>query len=183
MTKSVGPIPINAPFLILFIGLFAAVAGPVNLFVLAPATRRHRLFWTTPLISCAATLLLVAVILWQDGFGGRGERVMVTRLFPGQRQAVVMQEQVARTGVLLSRRFTVPEDLVLSPLKTPGTGSRSYEQSGWAYGGDWFTSRSVQAQRAEAIVPSRAEIQLLPATAADAPPVVVSSIPATLREI
>ena len=183
MTKSVGPIPINAPFLISFICLFAAVAGPVNLFLLAPATRRHRLFWTTPLISCAATLLLIAVIVLQDGFGGYGERVMVTRLFPGQRQAVVMQEQVARTGVLLSRSFSVPEDLVLSPLKTSGAGSRSYEQSGRAYGGDWFTSRSVQAQRAEAIVPSRAEIQRLPAATADEPPVVVSSIPATLREI
>ena len=183
MTKAVGPIPINAPFLILFIGLFATVAGPVNLFLLAPATRRHRLFWTTPLISCAATLLLIAVILLQDGFGGHGERVMVTRLFPDQRQALVVQEQVARTGVLLSRRFTVREVLVLSPLKTPGAGGRSYEQAGRAFGGDWFTSRSVQAQRAEAIVPSRAEVQLLAAGAADAPPVVVSSIPATLREI
>ena len=68
--------------------------------------------------------------------------------------------------------------------KRPGVGGRSYEQSGRTYGGDWFTSRSVQAQRAEAIVPSRAEIQLLSAGVhADAPPVVVSSIPATLREI
>ena len=136
-----------------------------------------------PLISCTASLLLILVIVLQDGFGGHGERVMVTRLFPGQKQAVVVQEQVARTGVLLSRQFTAPEDVMLLPLKTPGVGGRSYEQSGRAYGGDWFTSRSVQAQRVEAIVPSRAEIQLISSGAADAPPVVVSSIPATLRQI
>ena len=183
MTKSLGDIPLNAPFLIAFIGLFAVLAGPVNLFLLAPATRRHRLFWTTPLISCAASLLLILVIVLQDGFGGQGERVMVTRLFPGQRQAVVVQEQVARTGVLLSRQFTVPEDVVLSPLKMPGAGTQSYEQSGRTYSGGWFTSRRVQAQRVEAIVPSRAEIELVDAGTADTPPVVVSSIPATLRQI
>ncbi len=185
MMKSVGAIPLNAPFLLGFIGLFAVVAGPVNLFMFAPATRRHRLFWTTPLISAVGSLLLVAVILLQDGFGGRGERVMVTRLFPGQRQAVVVQEQVARTGVLLSRQFTLPEDTLLSPLGASFAGRRRFAQAGRECSGDWFMSRLVQAHRAETIVPSRAEIQLLnPAEAGGgAPPVVVSSIPATLREI
>ncbi len=185
MMKSLGAIPINAPFLLAFIGLFAVVAGPVNLFWLAPAARRHRLFWTTPLISCAASLLLVVVILLQDGFGGQGERLMVTRLFPGEKQAVVVQEQAARTGVLLSRQFRLPENVLLLPLGSPSAASRSFEQAGRDYAGDWFMSRLVQAQRAEAIVPSRAEVQLLNPAEAEggAAPVVVSSIPATLKEI
>ena len=185
MTKSVGTIPLNAPFLLAFIGLFAVLVGPINLFLLAPASRRHRIFWTTPVISCAASLLLILVIVFQDGFGGHGERVMLVRLFPDQKQAVVMQEQVARTGVLLSRRFTLSEDVLLTPLELASSVSRSFEQSGREYSGDWFMSRLVQAHRAEAILPSRAELQLLnPAEAAGgAAPIVVSSIPATLKEV
>lgn len=181
MTRLVGKIPLNATFLILFIGAFAALAGPVNLFWLASARRRHRLFWTTPLISVAASLLLIAFILVQDGFGGRGARLMVTRLLPDRKEAAVTQEQVTRTGVLLSRGFTVSEDVVLSELAVRQMQGKNLEQTGRAFTGDWFASRSVQAQRLRAIVPSRAEIQLV--SAAGAPPEVISSIPATLTDL
>ncbi len=186
IVHEVGRIPINAPFLITFIVLFALVVGPLNLFVFARAAQRHRLFWTTPVISVAASLLLVGFIVLQDGFGGNGQRVMLCLLLPDQKKAVVVQEQVARTGVLFSRQFRMTEDLVLTPLQ-PDTneGSRSYDQTDRNYSGDWFASRSVQAQRAEAVVPSRAEIQLLNADAArdGAPPVVTSSLPAAIQEI
>lgn len=185
MTQLVGAIPLNAPFLIVFIFAFAVVAGPVNLFWLADASRRHRLFWTTPLISVAASLLLVAFIALQDGFGGHGARLMVTRLFPAEKEAAITQEQVARTGVLLSRRFTVPDDLVLAEVKVRRMEGQRFEQAGRDYGGDWFASRAVQAQRLRAIVPSRAEVQLLNAEAArgGAAPEVISSIPATLTDL
>ena len=185
MRGNVGTIPINAPFLIGFIGLFAAVVGPYNLFWLAGSSRRHRLFWTTPLISVAASLLLLGAIVVQDGFGGRGERSMVALLLPERKQAVIVQEQLSRTGVLASRHFTVAEDVILSALKEGNTAGKSYEEAGRDYAGDWFASRSLQAQRVEAIVPSRAEIQVLNAgeARAGAPPVVTSSIPAALKEI
>ena len=185
MVRALGAIPINAPFLIGFILLFAVLVGPVNLFWLADATRRHRLFWTTPLISLAASLLLMLVIVLQDGFGGHGQRTVVTLLCPDRREAVVVQEQATRTGVLAGRSFTAAEDLVFTPLKVNRFFGKSFGRSGREFGGDWFDSRSVQAQRAVAIVPSRAEIALINADAAStgAPPVVVSSIPATLREI
>ncbi len=186
MVHEVGRIPLNAPFLIAFIVLFALVVGPLNLFVFARAAQRHRLFWTTPAISVGASLLLVGFIVLQDGFGGNGQRVMLCLFLPDQKKAVVVQEQVARTGVLFSRQFSMAEDLVLTPLQSETSeGSRSYDQTGRNYSGDWFASRSVQAQRAEAVVPSRAEIQLLNADAAHdgAPPVVTSSVPATIKKI
>ncbi len=185
MAKSLGAIPVNATFLIGFICVFAVLVGPVNLFWLAGAGRRHRLFWTTPLISLVSSLLLIAVIILQDGFGGAGERSLVALILPDEKQAVVWQEQVTRTGVTLSRQFTTSEDVLLTPVKARFFSGKTFEQSGRSYGGDWFASRSVQAQRAEAIVPSRAEIQLLNATAArrGAAPVVVSSLPASLKEI
>ena len=71
------------------------------------------------------------------------------------------------------------------PLHASATSGKRYEQSGRDYGGDWFASRSVQAQRAEAMAPSRAEVQLLNAEAARGgeAPVVVSSIPAVLTDL
>lgn len=185
MTHALGNVPVNATFLIAFVSLFALVIGPLNLFYLADAKRRHRLFWTTPLIAAAASVLLMGVIILQDGFGGHGERSMVTLLLPDQRKAIVVQEQASRTGVLLSGRFTAPEDLLLAQIKTNGTPAKGCVQAGRDYSGDWFTSHNVQAQRAEAIVPSRAEMQLLAAPGSDpaAPPVVVSSIPTTLRDL
>ncbi len=185
MAHSVGPIEINAPLLIAFIVLFALAVGPLNLFVFASSTRRHRLFWTTPAISVGASLLLMVFIFLQDGFGGAGQRAMLCVLLPDQKKIVVLQEQVARTGVLMSRQFHLSEDLVLTPLHLEGRATRTYRQTGRDYTGDWFTSRSVQAHRAKAVVPSRAEIQLVNADAArdGAPPVVVSNVPAGIRKI
>lgn len=50
--------------------LFGVVVGPVNLFYLAGPGRRHRLFFTTPVIALAASAVLIAVIFLQDGAGG-----------------------------------------------------------------------------------------------------------------
>ncbi len=186
MVGDVGRIPLNAPFLITFIVLFALVVGPLNLFWFASAERRHRLFWTTPLLSVGASLLLVGFIVLQDGFGGHGERVMFCLLLPDERKTVVTQEQVARTGVLFSRGFQTSEDTVLTALQTGiASDRRSREQNGRTYTGDWFASRSVQAHRLEAVVPSRAEIQLLNADAArdGAPPVFTSSVPTAIKMI
>ena len=185
MTARQGGIYFNGFFLVGFITIFAAAVGPVNLFWIAGPRRRHRLFWTTPLISLGASLVLIAVILVQDGTGGRGSRLLVMRLFPEQKKAVLVQEQVSRTGVLLSRHFTLSEDALLSTIAIGPNGGRELDQAGRDYGGDWFASRSIQAHRIEAIVPSRAEVQLVNAEAAKqgAPPELVSSIPATLKEI
>ena len=185
MTASVGTIPLNALFLIAVIVVFAVLVGPVNLFVFARSTHRHRLFWTTPLISVGASLLLMVFILLKDGFGGSGERALLCLLLPDQKKTVVVQEQVARTGVVLSHGFDVAEDLLLSPLHLADGPSRSHEQTGRHFSGDWFASRSRQAQRADAVVPSRAEITLVNADAArdGAPPVLTSSVPAAIRRI
>ncbi len=185
ITRHVGTIPVNATFLIGFIVVFAVLVGPINLFVFARSAQRHRLFWTTPAISVGASVLLMAFIILQDGFGGHGERALFCLLVPDQKKTVVVQEQVVRTGVVLAHGFDVGEDLLLSPLKIADGPSRVYEQTSRAFSGDWFPSRSVQAQRADAVVPSRAEITLTnPDAARDgAPPVLTSSVPAALRTV
>jgi hypothetical protein len=189
IADAVGALSFNVPFLIVFITAFAAIVGPLNLYWLAGGARRHRLFWTTPLISLAASLLLVVVIVLQDGFGGIGKRVLLTYVLPGEKKAVILQEQITRTGVLLGREFDVQEDVFLTPLLVPTRGgksdARNYHQSGRRYGSEWFSSRSVEAHLATAVVPTRAEIRVLNADqiSQGQAPVIISHIPVTLREL
>jgi hypothetical protein len=189
--KSVGQLNLNVPLLIGFMGLFGIVVGPVNLFLFAKGGRRARLFWTTPLLSVAASLLLLAVIVLQDGFGGSGTRLVLVHLLPAERKAIVQQEQICRTGVILNPRFTITDPALLAPIKWEPASrvtSREYGQSGaQQYGGDWFASRSVQAQFVEAVLPTRAEVQIVNAadfkSGAAAEPVIISSVGVMLREL
>jgi len=196
LSEMVGVLSFNIPLLALFIGVFALTVGPLNFHWFTKTETRHRLFWTTPLICLVASLILGVVILVHDGFGGTGGRMLLVYLLPEHKKAVVMQEQVARTGVLISRDFTLPDDVLISPIIGSNSGTaresvnRNYNSSGKNYSGDWFSSRWVQAHFLEAVQPSRAEIQLVtppPSTVdnppKENPPVVLSSIPGTLKEL
>lgn len=187
--NSVGRLRLNTSFLIAFIVVFAVVVGPFNLFWFARGAQRSRMFWTTPVISLAATVVLGVLIVVQDGFGATGSRVLLTYLMPGEKKAVVMQEQIARSGLLLSRSFKADEALFFNPINTSGIrpqeGSRTYEQSGSHYFGDWFASRAVQGHFAEAIIPTRAEVRVLNSAllSESVPPILLSSLPVTLQEV
>jgi len=183
--EAIGVSAHNTAFLAIFITLFAVVVGPLNLFWFAGASRRHRLFWTTPLISVVASILLGGVILLQDGFGGQGVRMTLHYLLPETKEALVMQEQASRAGLLLSRRFPAPDDVFLSPMTLPPIvsgwqGKRTIEEGERTFGGGWFLSRSSQAQFAEAIMPSRESVEI---TAGGPAPVAKSSIAVPLRDL
>ena len=97
--------------------LFGILVGPINLFVLAKSGQRHRLFITTPLISLGASLILIALIIFQDGFGGSGMRRVLMEVRPdaGQNAAFLHQEQISRTGILTHSRFTVDPACLFLP--------------------------------------------------------------------
>ncbi len=171
--------------------LFAIVVGPVNIFAFAKK-RRERLFWTTPLISLCASGLLMSMIVAKDGAGGHGFRTAVVCLFPQSHNAVVMQEQISRTGLLLGSTFQTRDPVCMRQLDiqardVPSYGvipkGRELRNEGTAYGGEWFASRSAQAQRVVCVTPTRAEITLLNAADVrdkEAAPVIVSSFESTL---
>ena len=185
----VGEVEINLPLLIGFMTVFAVVAGPVNLYLLAPGGRRHRLFWTTPLISVGASLMLYLIIVLQDGFGGSGLRTALVCLLPGERKQVVLQEQLTRTGVLRSAEFEIAEPAFIAPIDLERGGysrNRRLRANDRKFGGDWFESRSLQAHWLEAIPSTRGEIALLNAAetrGTEVAPVVLSSISAPLEEL
>jgi hypothetical protein len=173
-------------WLAVFLVCFAVVVGPLNLFLFAPAQKRHRLFVTTPLIAVGASLLLGVTILVQDGTGGTGARRAVVMLLPGENQAAVVQEQAIRTGFLTGRSFALPDDVAMTVLPLEATypyGGPNIElvRRNQRASGDWFQSRARQAQQLRRLVPTRARIERV-GTAADGAPIVQSSLGTTLHE-
>jgi hypothetical protein len=177
----------DASWVAVFLVIFAAVIGPVNLFLFAPVGRRHRLFWTTPALALLGGLLLVGVIFFQDGTGGAGRRSTLVVLLPGQNQAAVFQEQAARTGFLPRRSFALDDDTLLAPLALGPEGLRfggaqqvASREAGEA-GGDWFRSRAGLAHGLRRLAPTRGRVEIA-GTAPDGTPVVESSLATVLRE-
>jgi hypothetical protein len=174
-----------------FIAVFGILVGPVNLFWLAPAGKRQRMFWTTPLLSLAGSLLLLAVMVLQDGIGGSGARLTLAILQPDEKRIAMMQEQVSRTGVLLGRSFPVKEagwmqqlELVSKSGYNPMRENRSsFAEDGSSRSGDWFASRSIQAQLLQTVRPSRGAIEVTRSTTPGQPPTVLSSMDTPLKTL
>ncbi len=154
---------------------FGIIVGPINLFVFAKSGKRHRLFLTTPLISLAASLILIGLIIFQDGFGGNGVRrvLMEVRHDSGQNAAFIHQEQISRTGILTAARFTVDPSCLFFPV--PINKSRwarytdDYNTSGnfnlqpatgkMEASGDWWQSRSEHGHALTAVLATRGRIE------------------------
>jgi hypothetical protein len=176
-------------WLAIFLVVFAMIIGPVNLFFLAPATKRHRLFYTTPLLALLGAGGLAGAIILRDGYGGEGARRTLVVLLPGDHGAAVFQENAARTGFLSAQEFALAEDLLAVPLRgrsgtavgqrfTPGTAglSRLADRAS----GDWFRNRWRQALHVRGIVPTRMRVEV--ATTTGQPPIAESTLGTTLRD-
>jgi len=175
LQKSFGEKSFNYILFVLILLAFGILVGPVNLFVFAKSGRRHRLFITTPLISIGTSLILIALIIFEDGFGGNGTRLTLMEVRPdgNQNAAFIQQEQFSRSGVMTSPSFTVetPALIAQTPLAssrwarfTSGYGSSgTYDLQptggGLFASGDWFQSRSEQGQLVTAVLPTRGRIE------------------------
>ncbi|RYD24069.1 MAG: hypothetical protein EOP88_01645 [Verrucomicrobiaceae bacterium] len=160
---------------ILVLVIFGVLVGPVNLFVLAKSGQRHKLFITTPLISLGASVVLIALIIVQDGFGGRGFRRVLMEVRPdGDLNAAYLhQEQFSRTGVLTGSRFTLESPSVLQPVAIAKSRWSRFTDGGGAKGnfnlqpegakieatGDWFQSRSEHGHALTSVISTRGRIE------------------------
>ncbi len=186
-------------FILGVVFIYGLLAGPINLFGFAKREFRYRLYWTTPLLAAGTTILLLVVIMLAEGTGGQGKRSITVVTDPSLRRAVILQEQVSRTSLLLSREFLVNDRRMMTPLLVPPdeqkkrgasyyTPGNTYEAlrgnfavTGEQYHGDWFQNRTIQAHLIEDIQPTRAEVQLLANNSGQ--PQVVSTIGSTLKEL
>jgi hypothetical protein len=179
--------PVDTLWLSLFLVAFAAFIGPVNLFWLAPATKRHRLFLTTPLISIVGAAAVAGAIVLQDGLGGNGIRRALVLFVPGESQAAIFQEQGARSGFLSRREFPLEDGVLCAVLPVDGNiytsveATRVYTREQGRAGGDWFGNRARQAHLLRSLMPTRARIELV-GTAADGAPTVESTLTTELRD-
>ncbi len=202
----VGSFTVHTGFIIVFVGLFGAMIGPVNLFYFAGGSKRFRLFWTTPVISLLASAALLLGILVTDGIGGQGKQLIAFFSLPGVNREVVIQEQIARAAVLFSSRWHTDQDYLVSPIsehslenaaapagyRTYNAGSDyatekdSFAQVANEYSGNWFRSRTVSGQYIQAMRPSRSSVTVLNAAAfnlGQEPPTILSSFAGTLSRI
>jgi len=189
-----GTRPFNPTLVFIILVAFAIAVGPVNLFVLAKPGMRHRMFLTTPVISLAASMLLILIILFQDGFGGSGSRntFMMLESQQEERSAYLIQEQISRTGVLLGRSFSPEDPTYVTPVVMGSSrwthfdnedqGNARYRFAGGTIAGDWFRSRSEQAHYSQKIQPTRARIERLPSKASGEPRL-FSSMDMALEEL
>jgi hypothetical protein len=181
----------NSLLVVLLLIAFGVIVGPINLFVFAKAGRRHRLFITTPLISIIASILIAVLILFADGIGGNGTRLLFIDLEPDptEKKAYVIQEQFSRAGVLLSSSFTLDDaNALISPVQLTDSrwvqgNSGNLKYNGKTYSGEWFLSRSEQAQMIETVRPTRSRIELRRAAAGDEAPELFSSVDFTLGSL
>ncbi|MDF9826445.1 hypothetical protein M2447_000526 [Ereboglobus sp. PH5-10] len=172
-------------WLMIFLLLFGVTIGPVNLFLLAPEGKRHRLFFTVPAISIGASLLLMAVIVFSDGFGGQGVRRSLVVLMPGENKAVVAQQQVTRTGVLIGKKFSLADDTVMGKVGIDSDGDipgKSAARGNGAASGDWFTSRAVESHVLMRVTPTRERVELVAGGKPGVAPIVQSSMSGVLRD-
>ncbi len=155
--------------------IFGIIVGPVNLFVFAKSGQRHRLFITTPLISLAASLLLIGLIIIQDGFGGNGIRRVLMEVRPdGDLNAAYLhQEQFCRTGVLTKSNFTIHTPSTFQPVvivesrwarftddsSTTGAFNLQPGSGKLQASGDWFQSRSEHGHILSAVISTRGRIE------------------------
>jgi hypothetical protein len=188
LAQSVGRPESPHLLIISFVVAFALVVGPLNFVVFAPLGQRHRLFWTTPAIALAASALMGLFIVLREGFGGSGERFEVLLNLPQLRKSVIWQEQASRTGVLASSAFVPSEPSLILPIglrDSPGSyllseRGKTYLLDGATWSGDWFRSRTTQAQLLSAVLPTRAHVQIV--TSQDAAPSAVSTFDQEMAE-
>lgn len=163
--------PLVNGLMLLVVVAFAVVIGPINLFLIAPSKRRHRLFFSVPIISASAGALLLLGVVIGDGFGGKGTRHVLVENQPGDggNNNHVIQYQTSRCGVLFSTGFTSKGAVFIEQLAAPGRSSRGEYSSG-SYGlkinetelvasGPWFSSRTSQHYRMAAVTPTRGRIE------------------------
>lgn len=166
------------------LGISAALSGPVSLLWLARRRGRHWLFVLLPGIALAATLALVLVVSLRDGFGGRGQRIVLAALVEGRPEMAVHQIEIARCGFLFNRGFSLPEDAMIHAAAHHNTAAEiTVRREGTALRGDWFRNRATTFHSITTLVPTRAELQWRePANAAEGPRV-LSTFAVPLREV
>ncbi len=173
---------LNAFLVATLLFVYAVIVGPLNLRFAGRRGGRYLIFVTTPVIAALSCIALFGLIVMKDGFGGWGARNLAVMIAGGSNRALVTQEQISRTGILLEGATSLKNDYLMIPLNLYRRGYRSergtYETIGNSFTEGWAGNRSRQSQLAFGVVPTRARVSVDMASAT-----VLSSIEAELKTL
>lgn len=182
-------------FLSIILIAFAILVAPVNFLILAPKGKRHKLLLTTPIISVGASLLLIFYIILSEGFGGEGRQLVHKELDSQRKKAYVTQEQISRTGVLLSNQFQLDNDYEIIQMPLAGSkwarvtskgksASESYNlrpgENMTTYNGNYYSARSEHAHLIKGTTITQESIQV---TQKDNKYILISTLPHRLETL
>jgi hypothetical protein len=189
LKRDFGSKEFNPTLVFVLLLVFAILVAPVNLFYFARPGRRHRLFITTPIISVVTCLLVIVVILFTDGVGGKGMRLVLADLQPSRDEMRLYrtQEQISRTGVMINTGFTSETVDDLNPVNLPESNfnpfssnsrrSTSYDISDGQFSGGFFPSRAEQGFSLRSAEPTRSRIERSSPPGNAGPPRLTSTMP------
>ena len=194
LQKAFGSKRFNPLLVMLILTVFSVIVGPVNLFAFAKPGQRQRLFITTPLISIIASVTVMGLILFKDGVGGSGRRMLVMDLESAadEKRAYITQEQISRTGVLLGNRFQIQDSTFIAPVqlaesqwshKIEYQNPSQFSFDNDRLSGDWFRSRSEQAQFIQSVRPTRSRIERTALASSNQAPRLFSSLEFSLDQL
>lgn len=204
LEKEIGTPEVQGGLAFAILLVFAIIVGPFNLFFLAKKGRRHRLFVTTPIISFAACVMVVLLIVFREGIGGNGYRATFAELTHDSEgsRLLLTQSQVSRTGVMFGSGFGSDLPLQIDPVEMSATYFNplsniaglhtTYLFRENRHEGGFFRSRSEQGFSVRAALPTRSRIELtsapVPTTNGDVfstppAPTLVSSLGLTITEL
>ena len=194
LQKAFGIKKFNPLLVMLILTIFSIIVGPVNLFSFAKTGKRHRLFITTPLISIVASVLVMGIILLKDGVGGKGRRMLIMDLeaTANEKRAYITQEQLSRTGVLLGNRLQIQDSTFIAPVqladsqwshKIDYSNPSRFQFNGNGLSGDWFRSRTEQAQVIQSTKPTRSRVELTKLAGENQAPRLFSSLEFSVEEL
>ena len=142
---------INIMLVLIIVGIYGVVVGPINILFLA-RKKRLMLYVTTPIISAAASILLAISIIIGDGFGLYGERLSIVFLNSKNFYYHIKQYQGYKSGILFNANFLLNGDDRFTVLdqeyrKNPYNLKQvSFNVINNEVSGDLFLSRNVGIQ-------------------------------------
>jgi len=166
--------------------IYALLVGPANLYALSRRTVLPGTFWTTATMCLVLSVAAPLCILLWHGYGSEGYRSAIIMFSPDSNAAVVMQDQIVKSGIVLKTDFKILEPVLIKEMENGKKGSRSQvklEQLGDEYRGDWFSIRNVDAHFLETVRPSRERIEILNASTNGDYIDIVSSVDSILSEL
>ncbi|MDR3197011.1 MAG: hypothetical protein LBU34_03990 [Planctomycetaceae bacterium] len=155
---------INIKLIMILIVVFAALIAPVNIYILSLVKRRIWLLWTVPLTSLVASVLVLGVSFFQEGFLRQSSSATYT-IFDQQREEAVTFGFVGFYSTLTPRGIVfAPETEATACLERGYGNAKSLEiyltaggnqflAHGWisARIPSYFVVRKAQSQRKERI--------------------------------